>query len=63
LRAATSLAKYWRAEGKYAEACSLLDPVYNWFTEGFDSRDLKCAEALLADLRDVSGPQTQARRG
>jgi predicted ATPase/class 3 adenylate cyclase len=63
LRAATSLAKYWRAEGKYAEACSLLDPVYNWFTEGFDSRDLKYAEALLADLRDLSGPQTQARRG
>jgi predicted ATPase/class 3 adenylate cyclase len=63
LRAATSLAKYWRAEGKYAEASSLLEPVYSWFTEGLNRPDLKGAEALLDELRDLSGPQTQARQG
>jgi class 3 adenylate cyclase/tetratricopeptide (TPR) repeat protein/ABC-type transport system involved in cytochrome c biogenesis ATPase subunit len=60
LRAATSLANHWRAEGKYGDAYSLLEPVYSWFTEGFDTPDLKHAEALLDELRDLSGPQTQA---
>lgn len=52
LRAATSLAKYWQAEGKYADALSLLEPVFGWFTEGFDTPDLKDAKALLAELRE-----------
>jgi tetratricopeptide (TPR) repeat protein len=63
LRAATSLAKHWHEEGRYVEACSLLQPVYGWFVEGFDTTDLKDAKALLDELRDLSGPQNQARRG
>jgi class 3 adenylate cyclase/tetratricopeptide (TPR) repeat protein len=50
LRAATSLARLWRDQGKRAEARDLLAPVYGWFTEGFDTRDLKDAQALLAEL-------------
>jgi predicted ATPase len=63
LRAATSLAKHWRDTGKYIEAYSLLEPVYRWFVEGFDTRDLKDAQALLDELRHLSEPQTQAGRG
>jgi predicted ATPase len=47
LRAATSLARFWRDQGKPVEACSLLAPIYGWFTEGFDISDLKDAKALL----------------
>ena len=50
LRAATSLARLWRAQGKCTEAHDLLTPVYSWFTEGFDTRDLKEAKALLDEL-------------
>jgi class 3 adenylate cyclase/predicted ATPase len=50
LRAATSLARLWRDQGKRAEACDLLAPVYGWFTEGFDTADLKEAKALLDEL-------------
>ncbi len=50
LRAATSLARLWRDQGKPAEARELLAPVYGWFTEGFDTADLKDAKALLEDL-------------
>ena len=50
LRAATSLARLWRDEGKRAEARDLLAPVYDWFTEGFDTADLKDAKALLDEL-------------
>jgi tetratricopeptide (TPR) repeat protein len=50
LRAATSLARLWRDQGKRAEARDLLAPVYGWFTEGFDTRDLIDAKALLEDL-------------
>ena len=50
LRAATSLARLWRDQGKREEARDLLAPVYGWFTEGFDTRDLKEAEALLSTL-------------
>jgi predicted ATPase len=50
LRAATSLARLWRDQGKVSEACELLAPVYGWFTEGFDTRDLKDAKALLEQL-------------
>jgi tetratricopeptide (TPR) repeat protein len=63
LRAATTLAKHWHDEGKYLEAYSLLQPVYGWFVEGFDTAPLKDAKALLGELRDLSGRQTQARRG
>jgi predicted ATPase len=63
LRAATTLAKHWHDEGKYLEAYSLLQPVYGWFVEGFDTASLKGANALLLELRDLSGPQAQARRG
>ena len=50
LRAATSLARFWRDQGKRAEAHALLAPVYGWFTEGLDTLDLKEARALLAEL-------------
>ncbi|PSO21514.1 hypothetical protein C7G42_07720 [Bradyrhizobium sp. MOS003] len=50
LRAATSLARLWRDEGKRTAARDLLAPVYGWFTEGFDTLDLKEAKALLDDL-------------
>jgi predicted ATPase len=51
LRAATSLARLWRDQGRRAEARDLLAPVYGWFTEGFDTADLKDAKALLDELR------------
>ena len=47
LRATTSLARLWQGQGKHQEAYDLLAPVYNWFTEGFDTADLKDAKALL----------------
>jgi predicted ATPase len=50
LRAATSMARLWRDQGKREEAYDLLAPVYGWFTEGFDTRDLKEAKALLDEL-------------
>jgi TOMM system kinase/cyclase fusion protein len=50
LRAATSLARLWQQQGKRQEAHDLLAPVYNWFTEGFDTADLKDAKALLDEL-------------
>src|SRR5262249_34740540 len=49
LRAAMSLARLWRDQGKMKEARELLAPVYGWFTEGFDTRDLKDAKALLEE--------------
>ena len=54
LRAATSLAGLWQQQGKVTEARDLLAPVYGWFTEGFDTKDLKEAKALLADLETPS---------
>jgi predicted ATPase len=50
LRAAMSMARLWRDQGKRDEARELLAPVYGWFTEGFDTRDLKEANALLEEL-------------
>ena len=50
LRAALSLARLWRSQGKVSEARELLAPVYGWFTEGFDTRDLKEAKEMLEDL-------------
>jgi tetratricopeptide (TPR) repeat protein len=50
LRAATSLARLWRDQGKRAEGRDLLAPIYSWFTEGLDTLDLKEAKALLDGL-------------
>jgi len=50
LRTSTSLAKLWQQQGKRKEAHDLLAPVYDWFTEGFDTKDLKEAKALLGEL-------------
>jgi predicted ATPase len=51
LRAATSLARLWGEQGRRADARDLLAPMYGWFTEGFDTADLKAAAALLSELR------------
>lgn len=51
LRAATSLARLWQQQGKRPEAHKLLSDVYNWFTEGFDTKDLQEAKVVLDELR------------
>src|SRR5690349_6429377 len=50
LRATMSLARLWRDQGKVQQAHELLAPVYGWFTEGFDTRYVKEAKALLEEL-------------
>jgi predicted ATPase len=50
LRAATSLARLWGEQGRRAEARGRLAPIYGWFTEGFDTADLRDAAALLSEL-------------
>jgi predicted ATPase len=50
VRAAMSMARLWRDQGKVSEARELLAPLYGWFTEGFDTRDLKEAKAFLEEL-------------
>jgi predicted ATPase len=50
LRAAMSLSRLWRQQGKRNEARELLAPIYGWFTEGFDTADLQEAKGLLAGL-------------
>ena len=50
LRAAMSTARFWNGQGMREKARGLLDPIYAWFTEGFDTRDLKRAKALLAEM-------------
>jgi len=50
LRTSTSLARLWQGQGRCQEALELLKPVYDWFTEGFDTKDLKEARALLDEL-------------
>jgi predicted ATPase len=45
-----SHARLWRGQGKVQQARELLAPVYDWFTEGFDTRDLREAKALLEEL-------------
>ena len=57
LRAALDLARLWRDQGKRDEARNLLAPVYSWFTEGFDTLDLKEAKNLLDELQHA--PATQ----
>jgi predicted ATPase len=51
LRAATDLARLWMNQGMRAEALEVLGSTYGHFTEGFDTRDLKSADTLLAELR------------
>ncbi len=50
LRATTSLARLWQKQGKHAQARQVLAEIYDWFTEGFDTRDLQEAKALLEEL-------------
>ena len=50
LRATMSLSRLWQNQGKKEEARQMLAEIYGWFTEGFDTADLKDAKALLAEL-------------
>ena len=50
LRAAMSLARLWQRQGKQNKGCELLAPIYDWFTEGFDTADLQEARTLLDEL-------------
>ncbi len=50
LRAATPLARYWHQQNRNSEARDLLAPIYGWFTEGFNTADLKDAKMLLDEL-------------
>ena len=50
LRAVMSLSRLWQRQGKKEEARQLLAEIYNWFTEGFDTKDLQEAKALLEEL-------------
>jgi hypothetical protein len=50
LRAVMSLARLWQYQGKSAQAHQMLSEIYNWFTEGFDTKDLQDARTLLAEL-------------
>ena len=61
LRTATSYARLMRDQGRVGEACDLLAPVYGWFTEGFATKDLKDAKALLEELADA--PASPASEG
>jgi predicted ATPase len=51
LRAALGLSRCWQRQGKHTAAHALLAPIYGWFTEGFDTADLREAKALLEELR------------
>jgi predicted ATPase len=51
LRAVMSLARLWQSQGKQAEARQMLAEIYGWFTEGFDTKDLQEAQALLDELK------------
>jgi hypothetical protein len=60
LRTSTSLARLWQSQGKRQEAYELLAPVYSWFTEGFDTKDLLDANALLDELAEPSSVANSA---
>jgi predicted ATPase len=62
LRAATNLARLWSDQGKRQEARELLAPVYGWFTEGFDTRDLREAKAI-GTMRLAPGPASESLQG
>ena len=51
LRTAVTLARLWQTQSKTQDAHDLLAPVYDWFTEGFDTSDVKAAKALLGELK------------
>jgi predicted ATPase len=57
LRASLSLARLWQSQGKSAEARELLEDIYSWFTEGFATKDLQDAEALLRELGSSAAQQ------
>ena len=59
LRAATSLARLWRGRGRPAEGIALLQPVYDRFTEGFDTADLRAEKALLDALAQPTALRTR----
>jgi predicted ATPase len=63
LRTATTLAKHWQQQKRASEAYFLLDPVYRWFAEGFDTQDLQDAKALLDALRPDSESKARVARG
>ena len=52
LRAVMSLSRLWQSQGKKAEAGQMLAEIYGWFTEGFDTKDLQEAKALLEELAE-----------
>jgi len=56
LRAVMSLSRLWHSQGKTGEARRMLAAIYDWFTEGFDTADLKEAKALLIELSGTAGP-------
>ena len=60
LRAATTLARLLASRGKKTEALALLTPIYDWFTEGHDTRDLKEAAQLLAEMRGSAGRRSRS---
>ena len=62
LRAVMSLARLWQHQGKNAEAKSLLAEIYGWFTEGFDTRDLREAKALIEELSHQAIEQLKKER-
>ena len=63
LRAAMSIARLWRDQGKPQQARELLAPVYGWFTEGFDTLDLKEAKALLDELANKGRSSRDKKAG
>ena len=62
LRAALSLSKLWCTQKRYQEAYSLLRPIYVWFSEGFDTKDLQQAKHLLEKLKNIHQPSAISRR-
>jgi predicted ATPase len=62
LRAATTLARLLASRGKKTEALALLAPVHDWFTEGHDTRDLKEAAQLLAEMQGPSGRKSRSNK-
>lgn len=63
LRATTSLARLWQQQGRKKEAHEILAAVYNWFTEGFDTRNLQEAKELLESMRECSESQPNGTDG
>ena len=60
LRTSTSLARLWLSQGKRQDAYELLAPVYGWFTEGFDTKDLQDAKSLLDELASLATAQAES---